>query len=50
MFRDVIRMDQRSICPYLARKELSAIAIHHNLVATLGLEVVSHSSVTGYLR
>jgi hypothetical protein len=29
---------------------LSAIAIHHDLVPTLGPEAVSHSSVIRYLR
>jgi hypothetical protein len=43
-------VDQRSIVLYLARKELSVIAIHHDLVSTLGPEAVSYSSVTCYLR
>jgi hypothetical protein len=43
-------MDQRSIVLYLTRKELSAITIHHNFVATLGSEAVSYSSVTRCLR
>jgi hypothetical protein len=43
-------MDQRSSVLYLARKELSAITIHHDLVAALGPAVVSYSSVTRYLR
>jgi hypothetical protein len=43
-------MDQRSIVFYLTKKELSAIAIHHDLVVTLCPEVVSYSSVTRYLR
>jgi hypothetical protein len=42
-------MDQRSIAFYFAGKDLSAIAIHHDLVATLGPEAVSYSCVTGYL-
>jgi hypothetical protein len=49
-FRNINQVDQRSIVLYLARKELSATAIHHDLVTTLGLEAVSYSSVTGYLR
>jgi hypothetical protein len=43
-------MDQRSIVICLARKELSAIAIHHDLAATLGPEAVGYSSVTCYIR
>jgi hypothetical protein len=43
-------MDQRPIVFCLAKKELSAIAIHHDLVATVGPEAVSYSSVTRYLR
>jgi hypothetical protein len=43
-------MYQSSIVLYLTRKELSAIAIHHPLVATLGTEAASYSSVTRYLR
>jgi hypothetical protein len=35
-------MDQRSVVLSLARKELSAIAIHHDLVAKLGPEAVSY--------
>jgi hypothetical protein len=42
-------MDQRSIVLYLARKELSAMTIHHDLVATLGPEAVGYSYVTRYL-
>jgi hypothetical protein len=36
MFRDAKQMDQKSVVHYFARKELSAIAIHHDLVAALG--------------
>jgi hypothetical protein len=43
-------MDQRSIVFYFARKEFSAIAIHYDLVARLGPEVVSYSSMTHDLR
>jgi hypothetical protein len=39
-------MDQQSIVLYLSRKGLSAVAIHHNLVATLGAEAVSYPFVT----
>jgi hypothetical protein len=42
-------MDQRSIVLYVARKELSGLAIHHDSVATLGPEAVSYSSVARYL-
>jgi hypothetical protein len=38
------------VCLCLDRKELSAIAIHHGLVATHGRYAVSYSSVTRYLR
>jgi hypothetical protein len=44
------RWIKKSIVLCLARKELSAIAIHHELVATLGPEVVSYSSMTRYLH
>jgi hypothetical protein len=50
MFRDIEPMDQRSIVLYPAGKELSAITIHHDLVATLGPKAVSYSSLTRYLR
>jgi hypothetical protein len=43
-------MDQRSIVLYLSRKRLSAVAIHDDLVATLGAEAVGYPSVTRYLR
>jgi hypothetical protein len=43
-------MDQQSIVLDLSRKGLSAVAIHDNLVATLGAEAVSYPSVTHYLR
>jgi hypothetical protein len=43
-------MDQQSIVLYLSRKGLLAIAIHDDLVATLGAEAVSYLSVTRYLH
>jgi hypothetical protein len=43
-------MDRQLIVLYLSRKELSAVAIHDDLAATLGAEVVSDPSVTRYLR
>jgi hypothetical protein len=43
-------MDQRLIVLSLTRKELSVIAIHHDLVVTLAPEAVSYSSVARYLR
>jgi hypothetical protein len=43
-------MDQQSIVLYLSRKRLSAVAIHDDLVATLGAEAVNYPSVTRYLR
>jgi hypothetical protein len=39
-------MSQRSIVLEFTRKELSAVVIHRNLVATLSPEAVSYSSVT----
>jgi hypothetical protein len=55
-FRDVKKMEQRSIVLYLARKGLSPLRIHDNLVTTLGADAhanadaVSYSSLTRYLR
>jgi hypothetical protein len=43
-------MDQRSITLYLAKKGLSATAIHRNLKETLVPEAVAYSTVTMYLR
>jgi hypothetical protein len=43
-------MDQQSIILYLSRKVFSVVAIHDDLVATLGVEAVSYPSVTRYLR
>jgi hypothetical protein len=43
-------MDQRSTVLYLAGKEVSAIVIHRDLVATLRSEAINHSSMTRYLR
>jgi hypothetical protein len=43
-------MSRQSIVLYLSRKGLSAIAIHDDVVATLGAEAVSYPSVTRYLR
>jgi hypothetical protein len=45
-------MEQRSIVLYLAKKGLLALAIHDDLVTTLGAvaDAVSYSSVTRYLR
>jgi hypothetical protein len=43
-------MDQQSIILYLSRKGLSAVAIHDDLVSTLGAEAVSYPSVTRSLR
>ena len=43
-------MDQRSICVFLAMKELSAQAVHEELVAVLGPDAVAYSTVTKYLR
>jgi hypothetical protein len=43
-------MTQRPIVAYLSLKGTSAPEIHDNIVATLGPDVVSYSSVTRYLR
>jgi AraC-like DNA-binding protein len=43
-------MDQRSIALYLAKKGLSAAAIHGDLGETLGPQAVAYSTVTMYLR
>jgi hypothetical protein len=43
-------MDQRSIVLYLTRKDLAPRAIRGALVATIGSEAVSYSSVTRYVR
>jgi transcriptional regulator of acetoin/glycerol metabolism len=43
-------MDQQSIFFYLSREGLSAVVIHGDLVAILGVEAVTYPSVTGYLH
>jgi hypothetical protein len=43
-------MDQRLIILYLARTGLAAVAIHDDLGATLGGEVISYQSATRHLR
>jgi hypothetical protein len=43
-------VDQQSVVVHLSRKGLSAVAIHDDLVATLGSEAVSYPSVIRYLR
>jgi hypothetical protein len=42
-------MTQRPIVAYLSLKEMAGREIHDNIVATLGLDAVSYSSVTHYL-
>jgi hypothetical protein len=51
-FRDVNKMEQRPIFLYLVRKGLSPLAIHDDLVTTLGADgdAGSYSSVIRYLR
>jgi hypothetical protein len=44
------KMDQRTICLYLNRKELSAQTIHDELVKVLGSDAIAYSTVTSYLR
>jgi hypothetical protein len=43
-------MEQRSACLLLALKRLSARAIHDELTAVLGLDAITYSTVTKYLR
>jgi hypothetical protein len=43
-------MNQRSICSFLARKELSALEIHNELAIVLGPIAVAYSTITAYLR
>jgi hypothetical protein len=40
----------KTIVLYRARKELTAIVIHDNLIATLSAKEISYSSVTRYFR
>jgi hypothetical protein len=42
-------VDQRSIVLYLAKKSLSATALHRDLEETLGPQAVAYSTVTMYL-
>jgi hypothetical protein len=44
------KMTQRPIVASLSLKEMSAREIHHVIVVTLGLNAVSYSLVTRYLR
>jgi hypothetical protein len=43
-------MNEGSIVLYLTKKGLAAVEIYEDLVATVGLEVISYPSVMGYLR
>jgi hypothetical protein len=43
-------MDQRSIALFLAMKDLSARAVHDELVAVLASDAIAYSTVTKYLR
>jgi hypothetical protein len=49
-FDNVSRTDQRSIVLDLHLKDLSANAVHDDLVATLGTKAVAHNTMTRYLR
>jgi hypothetical protein len=42
-------MDQRSICLFLARKEVSALEIHNEFVIVLDPEAEAYSTITKYL-
>jgi hypothetical protein len=44
------KMTQRPIVAYLSLKGMLAREIHDDIVATLGPDAVSYSSVTRYLR
>jgi hypothetical protein len=44
------KMTQRPIVAYLSLKGISAHEIHDDIVATLGLDPVSYSSVTSDFR
>jgi hypothetical protein len=43
------KMTQHPIVPYLSLKRMSAREIHDDIVATLGPDAASYSSVTRYL-
>jgi hypothetical protein len=43
-------MIQRPIVAYLSLKGMSAREIHDDIVATIGANAVSYSSITRYLR
>jgi transposase-like protein len=43
-------MTQRPIVAYLSLKRMSTREIHDDIVAALGPDAVSYSSVTRYLR
>jgi hypothetical protein len=43
-------MNQRSICLFVALKELSARAVDSELIALLGGDAIAYSTVTKYLR
>jgi hypothetical protein len=43
-------MNQRSICSFLARKELSALEIYNELAIVLGPIAVAYSTITAYHR
>jgi hypothetical protein len=49
-FRTSESMHPKSIVLYLRRKGWTAREIHNDLVATLGEEVITYSTVTKYLR
>jgi hypothetical protein len=42
-------MDQRSICLFLGRKELSARGAHNELFAVLGVDAIADSTLNKYL-
>jgi hypothetical protein len=42
-------MNQRSICSFPPRKELSALEIHNELAIVLGPSAVAYSTITAYL-
>ena len=45
-----MEIDLRSIVLYLSEKEMSATAIHNDIIKTLGPNTISYKTVTKYLR
>jgi hypothetical protein len=43
-------MDQKSICLFLALKELSAPAVYNEFTIVFGADAIAYSTITKYLR